>query len=141
MQSLDWNGNHWLESTPSHELPTNKWSLLTLTISPHYNHLQITWHICSWVEIHVGLMLMIISIVDEWVRWGSCMKKSSIDQIMGCFGSEGVNSCTINGYWSWNVHRINIMLLCWFWVICQWNNKPSPFLVETYFVVLDFSIN
>jgi hypothetical protein len=43
--------------------------LPTLTIFfPHSNHLRIAWLMSLWVDIHVGLMVIIILIADEWVR-------------------------------------------------------------------------
>ena len=70
MQSLHWSGNCWLESTPSHELPTQEkhdhfplWHYM-----PHYNQLQIVQLMCPWVDIHVGLMFIVILVTDEWIR-------------------------------------------------------------------------
>ena len=70
MRSLHWSGKHWLETTPSHKLPTqpNTWPLPTWT---HPTHLHIAQLICLCVYIHVqGWKFIVILIVDEWVSRG-----------------------------------------------------------------------
>ena len=68
---LYWRDNYRLKSTPSHQLPTQRkhghfplWHIFK-----HSNHLKIAWLMCLCVDIHVGLMFIVIWIVDEWVRW------------------------------------------------------------------------
>ena len=58
MQSLHWSGKHWLESTPLHEhLSQQKHDHFPLR---HCNHLQVAWVMSLWVDIHVGLMFIVV---------------------------------------------------------------------------------
>ena len=59
---------------------TKTWPVPSLLhIFTHSNRLQIAWLMCLWVDIHVGLMLISILTLDEWVRWVNVGKKSSIN--------------------------------------------------------------
>ena len=70
---IDWSQHPHMSSQQNNNMTTSHFDIF-LHI---FNHLQIAWLMCLWVDIHLGLVFVVILIADEWVNVG---KKSSINQ-------------------------------------------------------------
>ena len=64
--TIDWRIHPHLSFQHNKNMTTSHFDSLFF---PHFNHLQIAKLMCLWLDIHIGLMFIIILIMDRWVRW------------------------------------------------------------------------
>ena len=104
-----WNGKHWLESTPSHELSTQqKYGHFQLWhFFKHYNHLQIALVMNLWVDIHVGLIFIFNRFQMNALGRSNVGKKSSIVCNWISWEVRGLRDCKWRVRINWNFKNSN----------------------------------
>ena len=94
-------------------IPLPTWTIFV----PQSNHPQIAWLMSLWVEIHVGLMFIVILIEDEWVRRvgrNSCINPKWVAWKLRVRGDGEVNEPT-----SWK--EGNVPLTCELRLEMRWD--------------------